>query len=206
MGQSVPFACQDWANTKAAYRFFSNDKVSEEDILTGHFQSTLSRATVADGPVLILHDTTEFSYQREKPALIGLIGKRNGGKDKAGDFKPRTVCGILMHSSLAVTTEGLPLGLTAIKFWSRKKFKGCNALKKKINPTRIPIQKKESVRWLDNLRQATELLDDVVFTSVIVKVTSMNFSARHKKWVRIFLSESVLTAWPETAIIRLPTK
>src|SRR5258707_13043431 len=64
MGQSVPFACQDWANTKAAYRFFSNDKVSEEDILTGHFQSTLSRATVADGPVLILHDTTEFSYQR----------------------------------------------------------------------------------------------------------------------------------------------
>ncbi|UWU72962.1 hypothetical protein [Bradyrhizobium sp. NC92] len=36
----------------------------------------------------------------------------------------RTQCGILMHSSLAMTTEGLPLGLAAIKFWTRKKFKG----------------------------------------------------------------------------------
>jgi len=40
-------------------------------------------------------------------------------------------CGILMHSSLAVTTDGLPLGLAAIKLWTRKKFKGTNALKGK---------------------------------------------------------------------------
>ncbi len=51
-----------------------------------------------------------------------------------------------MHSSLAVTTQGIPLGLAAIKFWSRKKFKGCDALKRKINPTRVPIKKKESYR------------------------------------------------------------
>ena len=30
---------------------------------------------------------------------------------------------------------------------------------KKINPTRIPIEKKESVRWLENLQQSTQLLD-----------------------------------------------
>jgi hypothetical protein len=65
-----------------------------------------------------------------------------------------------MHSSLAVTTEGLPLGLTAVKFWTRKKFKGTAALKKKINPTRVPIEKKESIRWLENLKQSTELLND----------------------------------------------
>jgi hypothetical protein len=65
-----------------------------------------------------------------------------------------------MHSSLAVTTEGLPLGLTAVKFWTRKKFKGTAALKKKINLTRVPIEKKESVRWLDSLKQSTALLDD----------------------------------------------
>ena len=35
MGQSIPLACQDWANTKAAYRFLSNDRVSEADILAG---------------------------------------------------------------------------------------------------------------------------------------------------------------------------
>ncbi|WP_244978749.1 hypothetical protein [Bradyrhizobium pachyrhizi] len=64
-----------------------------------------------------------------------------------------------MHSSLAVTIEGVPLGLAAVKFWTRKKFKGTAALKKKINPTRIPIEKKESVRWLETLKQSTQLLD-----------------------------------------------
>ena len=52
-----------------------------------------------------------------------------------------TVCGLLLHDSLAVTTDGLPLGLSAAKFWTRKKFKGTNALKKKICPTRVPIEK-----------------------------------------------------------------
>jgi hypothetical protein len=28
-GESIPMACQDWANTKAAYRFFSNNRVSD---------------------------------------------------------------------------------------------------------------------------------------------------------------------------------
>ena len=65
-----------------------------------------------------------------------------------------------MHSSLVVTPEGLPLGLAAIKFWSRKKFKGANALKKKINPTRVPIEEKESIRWLQNLEQSTARISD----------------------------------------------
>jgi len=65
-----------------------------------------------------------------------------------------------MHSSLAVTIDGVPLGLTAAKFWTRKKFKGTAALKKKINPTRVPIEKKESIRWSENLKQSTELLSD----------------------------------------------
>ena len=65
-----------------------------------------------------------------------------------------------MHSSLVITTAGLPLGLCAVKFWTRDKFKGTAALKRKINPTRVPIEKKESIRWLENLKQSTELLDD----------------------------------------------
>jgi hypothetical protein len=65
-----------------------------------------------------------------------------------------------MHSSLVVTTDGLPLGLAAVKFWTRQKFKGTNALKRKINPTRVAIEQKESLRWLQNLQQATTLLGD----------------------------------------------
>ena len=37
VGESIPMACQDWANAKAAYRFFSNDRVNEADILSGPF-------------------------------------------------------------------------------------------------------------------------------------------------------------------------
>jgi hypothetical protein len=43
IGESIPLACQDWANTKGAYRFLANEKVSEQMILAGHFQSTRER-------------------------------------------------------------------------------------------------------------------------------------------------------------------
>ena len=160
MGQSIPLACQDWANTKAAYRFFSNDRVSEADVLAGHFLSTRDRLAAHGGMVLMLHDTTEFSYQRERPEAIGITKSINSGRDKQGRVRSHTVCGIMMHSSLAITTNGLPLGLGAVRFWTRDKFKGTAALKRKINPTRVPIEFKESIRWLENLRQSTALMDE----------------------------------------------
>ncbi|NYT64099.1 transposase [Alcaligenaceae bacterium] len=162
IGNSLPFACQDWANTKAAYRFLSNEKVTEDDILASHFQSTQARVTQAStdakAPILILHDTTEFTYKREPFDLIGVTNLIKGGAHKYSGRAVHTVCGLLMHSSLAVTTDGLPMGLAAVKFWTRKKFKGTKALSKKINPTRVPIDQKESFCWLENLRESTCLL------------------------------------------------
>jgi hypothetical protein len=35
IGDSIPFTCQDWASTKAAYRFLANERVSEDKILAG---------------------------------------------------------------------------------------------------------------------------------------------------------------------------
>jgi hypothetical protein len=49
IGGSIPFACQDWANTKAAYCFLSNERVSEADILAGHFNATRDRFAATDG-------------------------------------------------------------------------------------------------------------------------------------------------------------
>ncbi|WIJ25692.1 IS4 family transposase [Devosia sp. RR2S18] len=148
-GKSLPTAFQDWSNTKAAYRFFSNESISEDKILEGHFAASALRIRATDGPILILQDTTEFSFKRSAPEKIGFT--------KFGTNKKRAVCGLLMHASLAITPDGLPLGLTAAKFWSRSKFKGADALKRKINPTRVPIDQKESMRWLDNLRLSSEL-------------------------------------------------
>lgn len=163
IGSALPTACQDWAATKAAYRFFDNPRVDESIILTGHFAATKSRMAAAKGPILVLHDTTEFSFQREKPAAIGKTRRIPTGRIGR---EPITKCGLLLHSSLAVTTAGKPLGLTAVKFWTRKKFKGTNALKggkeggkHSVNTTRIPIEKKESIRWLENLEQSTQLVN-----------------------------------------------
>jgi hypothetical protein len=99
VGATTPWACQDWANTKAAYRFFGNERISESHILAGHFACTRERFSTSQGfPLLVLHDIL-----KKIPA---------GHKGRAGLY---TSCGILMHSSLVATREGLPLGLAAIK-------------------------------------------------------------------------------------------
>jgi len=76
VGAPIPLACQDWANTKAAYRFLSNEAVGEAEIFAGHFHATRSRVAAADGPILVLQDTTEFSYQRARPEQIGCQSAR----------------------------------------------------------------------------------------------------------------------------------
>ena len=157
-GKSLPTAFQDWANTKAAYRLFANENVSEDKILAGHFAASALRVQAMDGPILVLQDTTEFSFKRAEPGKIGFTKTSCGRKTKEGRHHQHTIRGMLMHASLAVTPDGLPLGLTAAKFWSREKFKGTKALARKVNPTRVPIEQKESMRWLDNLRLSTKLI------------------------------------------------
>src|SRR5512141_1526135 len=75
LGQTLPLACGDWAATKAAYRFLDNDRVSEQEILAGHFQATQQRFAATDGPILVLHDTTEFSFTRSDIRAIGQTRK-----------------------------------------------------------------------------------------------------------------------------------
>ncbi len=102
LGQSIPLAGQDWTNTRAAYRFLSNRRVGEGPILSGHFQATRDRVAATDGPILILHDTTEFVYYRESAQALGVLKK--GFKGRA---EPYAVRGVLTHSSLANYGFGL---------------------------------------------------------------------------------------------------
>ncbi len=74
-------------------------------------------------------------------------------------FQPQ--CGRTNPNAIALPgdhTSGLAAWTNGGKFWSRPQFNGCDALKRKINPTRVPIDQKESMRWLDNLRRSTELM------------------------------------------------
>ncbi|MGV2078416.1 MULTISPECIES: transposase DNA-binding-containing protein [unclassified Rhizobium] len=112
----MPAACGDWAATKAAYRFFDNPRVTKHGVLAGHFATTARRCADSEGPIVVVQDTTEFTYSRTRLGKIGFTKTINAGAYKAGRSYPVTLCGMLMHSSLALTLEGTPLGLTAAKF------------------------------------------------------------------------------------------
>jgi len=129
IGGTQPVACQDWAATKAAYRFCDNGRI-DGVILGGHEAAT--------GTVLVLHDTTEFSFTRNTPDGVGHLSHVEGRHGTP------TACGLLMHSSLVPTADGVPLGLAAVPFWSHTGFEGTSARKRVINPTNVPIEEKES--------------------------------------------------------------
>ena len=89
VGATTPWACQDWANSKAAYRFFGNERISESNILAGHFACTRERFSASRGfPLLVLHDTTELSYRREDTASIGILKKIPAGHKGRQGFTP----------------------------------------------------------------------------------------------------------------------
>ena len=162
----------------------SNPDVSEREILDGHFQATASRVAAVKGPVLVLQDPTEFSFRRNRPETIGAIGYSPSRRGEDGRVRLHTVHGLLMHGSLAITPEG-PLGLAATRFWSRAKFKGTAALKRHVNPTRVPIEAKESMRWPANMQAATTRHCSATQTgssiSVIARMTSTSSSAPRRR-------------------------
>ena len=105
MEQSIPLACQDWTNTKAAYRFLSNRRVDEGPMLAGHFLVTRDRASAVSGQMLVLHDTTGFTYYgalaQASAQVLGMLNR----SFKGGGQEQYCVRGILMCSRPAVTTE-----------------------------------------------------------------------------------------------------
>lgn len=108
-------ACADWAETKAAYRFFQNKNVDIERIMSAHREKTSVRA--ADHrTVLALQDTSYLVYtNHSKTKGLGKISMKNGRNiDKIYSQ------GLVMHTCFAVTTKGTPLGLFDQKIFARQ--------------------------------------------------------------------------------------
>jgi len=122
------------AELKAAYRFFDNDEVDTDGILTAHIGQTLARMSTIP-VVLAIQDTTEFNLSH-LPATTGL-GYGSGG----------VVRGYMMHSMLAVSPEGIPLGVLGMKTWVRND----DELGKKATRKARPIHQKESYKWLEGI-------------------------------------------------------
>ena len=145
-------ACADWAETKAAYRFFQNENVDVGEILTAHRSKTAKRAS-KQKTVLAIQDTSYFVYtSHPKTEGLGKLSLKKGKRVKEIDCN-----GLLMHTSLAVTTEGLPLGLLDQKIFSRKPYPKKIRTDKTYRPREhLPVEEKESYRWLEALAHTKE--------------------------------------------------
>jgi len=146
---SIPSSFEDWAATKAAYRMLSNDRVDVQAIISGHLQATRRRVQQSEGQILVLHDTTSFTFDRLYPEDVGFLGRLAGAEEET------RICGMLMHASLAITQDALPLGLCALQFWNRQEFSKDQAAGR---AARKRVEDRESHRWVEGLQQATALL------------------------------------------------
>lgn len=141
-------ACENWAETKAAYRFFQNDSISYREITKSHIEATKQRCSEFS-TILAIQDTTYFNYS-DHPETKGLCPlSRNKGKHK----KDIVTLGLIMHSTLAVSTDGLPLGVIDQKIYSRPELsKEKKELKKNTHNNALSIEDKDSFRWLESLK------------------------------------------------------
>ena len=147
----------DWAAVKGYYRLIDHPDeaaVNIDHILLPHRERTLQRMK-GQKTVLCIQDGSDLNYsgldQCEGLTVIG--SNQTGAKSK----------GIHLHSTLVVTTEGLPLGVLKAQ---------CPAPVLKVEtdnrPTcAIPIEEKESFSWIVGLRDCMEVAGEMEHTRLI---------------------------------------
>jgi hypothetical protein len=135
---SVNAAIERWGDTLAAYRLFRNERVRPEEILRPHREAT-ERRMLEQSVVLLVQDTTEFDFTAHPPQDARCL-----------DAEHRL--GFYDHTHLAVTPARLCLGVVASEQFDRApETLGQGRARK-----RLPIEQKESFRWLAGYRLACE--------------------------------------------------
>ena len=147
--KNISSSFETWSEIKGCYRFFNNEKVTCSRILQPHRERTLKRIR-EHKRVLFLQDTVVLSYGKRLSAT-GL------------DFCHRSlkashqVKGLILHGLLAISDKGLPLGIIHQEFTSRKRFKGPRTSERKEEQKRLPINKKESFKWINSIERSKRL-------------------------------------------------
>jgi hypothetical protein len=124
------------ADTEATYRFFANDAVRPAVLLGAHQERTQQRLAEADEPVMLaVQDTTELDFSHH-PEIAGI-----------GVIDHERRYGLLVHTTLAVTPQRVPLGVLDQQVWTRP----AETLGKRPHHDTRPISDKESNKWLTSL-------------------------------------------------------
>ena len=145
---SINQACEDWADTKAAYRFFANKKVTPEGIQAPHRERTVARMS-EHKRVLAIQDTSFLNFTHHpQTEELGEIGNKSQNQRGFG-----------MHATMAVTETGVPLGLLSQDFFTRPIGEPTHRPAELI---KLPLEDKESYRWLQAFEQTVSLAPDDV--------------------------------------------
>lgn len=139
--KSIPSAVNGGHNeTTAAYRLFDNDALNFSNILQPHIDATYKRVAEQD-VVIVAQDTTELDLTRPKVQVEG-----------AGPLDGSSRFGEFLHPLVAFTSSGTPLGTLSAELWTRE-FGPSKAGDRKA----LPIEEKESLRWLEMHKHAQEI-------------------------------------------------
>lgn len=137
-GKSTWAATGSRSSAKAAYRFFSNSEISKDELLDSISRATVEKIKCADAEwILAVQDTTAVGFGDRK-AIQGM-----------GYYCSTEQRGMLVHSCIAVTDQGIPLGIIYQETNTREKPK--DDFQTKEQKRSRPIEEKENFRWLDSM-------------------------------------------------------
>ena len=153
---SVPQASGDWANTKATYNFWKSNKIEFEDIIDPHQKQTAQRAS-KEKIILAIQDTSDFNFTHHQ--------SKTWEKGFGRTCSQKYVRGLKVHSIMASTTQGVPLGILDQQIWTREPQ---SKKRKQKQKARTNILEKESKRWFTGL-VTTELA--IPSTTTVVTIT-----------------------------------
>lgn len=139
---------------KAYYRFIDQERenLDPQGILKGHRERTVGRMK-GRRRVLVIQDTTDLDFsERLHCNGLGDIGKNQTGTVSQG---------LKMHSSLAVSEEGLPLGVLDTHIYAAH-FDAADPSESR------PIEEKESYRWVRTLDEVNDLAEYLPETELVV--------------------------------------
>jgi hypothetical protein len=137
---SIPAACGGRAEMAAAYRLFANPKTNFDNLLQPHVEATRQRLA-AQPIVLLVQDTSEVDVTRPEQQVKG-----------AGPLDGNTRRGAFLHLYHAFTPDGTPLGTVRGTAWVRGEEPHGAAMSRAARAA-IPIEAKESYRWVETLQQ-----------------------------------------------------
>jgi hypothetical protein len=147
-GESFSSACAGSLRQNGG-RLFAHEKTKSEYLQQGHYEQTALRCSSKE--IVVAQDTTELNYTTHRAKTgLGHLGSSQRTR------------GVLTHTALALTREGLPLGIIGQTSWTRSDA----TFGKKVRRRQTPIEAKESYKWIEGLRWAERLSECA--TKVIV--------------------------------------